>query len=179
MSAVSGLNKGLGKVEVTLKWDPSPAGTPANDLDIIAATYSADDPYGKPVYLVHFGSRSPDGTITLSRDSRTGQGFGPDEAMTLEFDRLSSAYTRVVVGVAIQQSETRKTFGEVASSSVRIREGNADLLVSDFAAVSGATAASVAEFVRGDSGEWELRAAVRGFDADPASFAGLMGQAHS
>ena len=36
----------------------------ANDLDIIAATYGADAPYGSPVYLVHFDSRSPDGTIT-------------------------------------------------------------------------------------------------------------------
>ncbi|WP_167538231.1 TerD family protein, partial [Streptomyces caniferus] len=85
---MSTFNKGIEKVEVTLKWDPSPLGTPDNDLDIVAATYTADAPHGDPAYLVHFDSRSPDGTITLNRDSRTGQGFGFDEIMTLELDRL-------------------------------------------------------------------------------------------
>jgi tellurium resistance protein TerD len=176
---VSSLNKGLGKVEVTLKWDPSPSGVPANDLDIIAGTYLASDPYGRPAYLVHFDSRSPDGTITLNRDSRTGQGFGPDEAMTLEFDRLGAAYTRVVVGVVIQQNGGRKTFGEVASSGFRIFERIRELAKNDFASVSGATAAIIAEFVRADSGEWELHSGIRGFDADPASFAQLMGKDYS
>ncbi|BCK68101.1 hypothetical protein Srufu_020540 [Streptomyces libani subsp. rufus] len=95
---MSTLSKGIEKVEVTLKWDPSPLGTPDNDLDIVAATYTADAPHGEPAYLVHFDSRSPDGTITLNRDSRTGQGFGFDEIMTLELDRLAETYTRVIVG---------------------------------------------------------------------------------
>ncbi|MBT2387744.1 TerD family protein [Streptomyces sp. ISL-11] len=173
---MSGLNKGLGRVEVALKWDPSPAGAPDHDLDIIAATYPAHDPYGKPAYLVHFGSRSPDGTITLNRDSRTGQGFGDDEVMVLEFDRLSPSYGRVVVGVAIQQREGHKTFGAVPHTGIRISEGRAELLTGDFAGVSDCTAATVAEFVRDDAGAWQFRAAVRGFDTDPASFAAEMGR---
>lgn len=56
---MSGVRKSLAKVEIALRWDPSPAGTPANDLDIVAAVYGAADPYGEPVYLVHFGSRAP------------------------------------------------------------------------------------------------------------------------
>ncbi|MER6416677.1 acyl-CoA carboxylase subunit epsilon, partial [Streptomyces humidus] len=30
-------------------------------------TYLADDPHGDPAYVVHFDSRSPDGTIYLNR----------------------------------------------------------------------------------------------------------------
>jgi tellurium resistance protein TerD len=176
---MSNPNKGIGKVQVTLKWDPSPVGTSAHDLDIIAATYVADDPYGKPAYLVHFDSRSPDGTITLNRDSQTGQGLGSDEVMTLEFDRLAPAYTRVVVGVAIQQRSGRKTFGEIANTSVRILEGYTELAQSNFAGVSGSTAAVVAEFIRGESGEWEFRRVIHGFDADPNSFAVMMGSKFS
>lgn len=172
---MNGLNKGLGKVDVTLRWDPSPLGAPANDLDIVAATYSADDPYGKPGYLVHFDSRSPDGTINLSRDSRTGKGLGTDEAMTLELDRLGDSYVRVVIGVAIQQREGRKTFADVPNSSVRIMEKYTELSKNDFAGVAWATAAKVGEFARGGSGEWNFREDVRGFDADPGSFARLMG----
>ncbi|WP_093798665.1 TerD family protein [Streptomyces sp. Wb2n-11] len=169
------LSKGVGKVEVTLRWDPSPMGEPPHDLDIIAATYAADDPYGSPVYVVHFDSRSPDGTITLNRDSRTGQGFGFDEVMTLELDRLAPAYARVVVGMAIQQGGGRKTFGDIPNTGFRIREGYTVLAESDFADVSASTAASVAEFTRDASGSWDFRPAVRGFDVDPDSFAGAMG----
>ncbi|MFE0177234.1 TerD family protein [Streptomyces sp. NPDC059002] len=174
-SPVSSVSKGIRKVEVGLKWDPSPAGEPQNDLDIIAATYAKEDPYGSPVYLVHFDSRSPDGTITLNRDSRTGQGFGFDEVMTLELDRLSPAYSRVVVGVAIQQHEEQKVFGDIANTAVRIREGHTDLALSDLAEVARSTASTIAEFTRDESGAWLFREAVRGFDTDPTSFAALMG----
>lgn len=173
---MSTLNKGIEKVEVTLKWDPSPIGTPDNDLDIVAATYSADAPHGDPAYLVAFDSRSPDGTITLNRDSRTGQGFGADEIMTLELDRLSETYARVLVGVAIQQGEGRKVFGDVANTAVRIREGYTDLAEDDFASVAGATAATVAEFTRDETGKWRFRPGLRGFDADPDAFVSLMGR---
>lgn len=169
-------NKGIEKVEVTLQWDPSPLGTPDNDLDIVAATYTADAPHGDPAYLVHFDSRSPDGTITLNRDSRTGQGFGSDEIMTLELDRLSDTYTRVIVGVAIQQGEGRKVFGDIQNTLVRIREGYTDLAENDFSDVAGATAATVAEFTRDEAGQWRLRPALRGFDTDPEGFAALMGR---
>ncbi|WP_031080710.1 TerD family protein [Streptomyces sp. NRRL WC-3549] len=168
-------NKDLDKVEVRIKWDPSAAGEAANDLDIIAGAYTADEPFGSPAYLVHFDSRSPDGTITLDRDSRTGQGFGFDEVMTLELDRLSETYSRVVVGVAIQQRDGRKTFGEVENTAVEVREGYATLFEDDFSTVPTATAAVVAEFARDAAGAWELRAAVRGFDADPEAFAAAMG----
>lgn len=173
---MSSLNKGIGKVEVTLKWQPSPMGEPDHDLDIIAATYPADEPYGTPAYLVHFDSRSPDGTITLNRDSKTGQGFGFDEVMTLEFDRLSESYGRVVVGVAIQQTEERTTFGDVAETGMRITEGYQELTETDFAVVSRATAATVAEFTRQSSTEWAFREYLHGFDADPEDFARLMGR---
>ncbi|MCH6159893.1 TerD family protein [Streptomyces marispadix] len=176
---MSSLNKGLEKVEVALKWDPSPMGAPVHDLDLVAATYTADDPHGEPDYLVHFDSRSPDGTITLNRDSRTGQGFGPDEAMTLELERLAPPYVRVVVGVAIQQQAGRTTFGDVSNTHVRISEGYDKLAEDDFSGVAGSTAATVAEFVRGENGAWQLHGTVTGFDTEPASFAREMGRGPS
>lgn len=172
---MSGLNKGLGTVEVRLRWDPSPMGQPDHDLDLVAAVFESGG--AAPAYVVHFDSRSPDGTITLSRDSRTGQGFGTDEAMKLEFERLAPAYTRVVVGVAIQQADGRKTFGQVHNTEVRLFEGYDELAVHELSALSGDTAATVAEFVRENgSGGWELRQTLRGFDTDPQSFTGLMGK---
>ena len=172
---MSSFNKGIAKAVVTLKWDPSPLGTAASDLDIVAAVYRSDAPYGTPAYLVHFGSRSPDGTITLNRDSKTGQGFGTDEQMTLELDRLSEEYARVVLGVAIQQRDGRREFGDIESTLIRILEGHTELISNDFTTLSRATAATVGEFVRDTDGSWELRETVRGFDAEPAEFAQLMG----
>jgi tellurium resistance protein TerD len=175
---VSTLNKGVAKVEVALKWDPSTGGGPVHDLDIIAAVYPTGDPYGEPVYLVHFDSRSPDGTITLNRDSRTGQGFGIDEAMTLELTRLSPAYARVVVGIAIQQSGGPVTFGDVPNTKVLVREGYEELDSDDLAGVAGATAATIAEFVREDADTWRYRRMLHGFDTDPQSFSRVMGARH-
>ncbi|MFF8292914.1 TerD family protein [Streptomyces sp. NPDC016309] len=172
---MSSANKGVGKVEVTLKWDPSPAGAPDRDLDIIAAVYRAEEPHGAPAYLVHFGSRSPDGTITLQRESRTGQGFGFDEAMTLELNRLSPEYARVVVGVAIQQGGGRTTFGDIANALVLVKEGYRELDGYGFADLGEATAVTVVEFFRDAGGGWAWRRAVRGFDADPQAFTELMG----
>ncbi|MEU1127667.1 TerD family protein [Streptomyces sp. NPDC005899] len=169
-------NKDIEKVEVRVKWDPSATGEPANDLDIIAAVYGTEAPYGSPVHLVHFDSRSPDGTITLNRDSRTGQGFGFDEVMTIELDRLSDAYTRVVVGVAIQQRDGHKTFARIDHTAVQIREGYTNLAEDDFSGVPDATAAVVADFARDSSGSWVFRGTVRGFDGDPEAFAEAMGR---
>ncbi|GAB2879791.1 TerD family protein [Streptomyces deserti] len=175
---MNGLHKGIRKVEVAVRWDPSPAGQPPTDLDLIAATYLASDPYGDPAYVVHFDSRSPDGTITLNRDSKDGKGFGYDEIMTLELDRLDGRYARVVIGVAIQQQQPAlRTFVSVANPGLRIREGYTVLAEDHFGGVLGATAATVAEFVRDGSGPWEFNSGVHGFEGDPATFTRTMGAA--
>ncbi|MFE3856761.1 TerD family protein [Streptomyces griseorubiginosus] len=172
---MSGVGEGLGKVEVKLRWDPSPHGEPPRHLDIIAATYSVGDPHGRPVYVVHHDSRSPDGTINMLRHSETGMGLGFVEAMVLEFDRLSAAYGRVVVGVGIHQDSGPRTFGEMANAGVVVVEGYRQLLADDFAGVADATAATVAEFTRDASGAWQFHEMVRGYDSNPALFAAEMG----
>ena len=174
---MNGIGKGIRKVEIALRWDPSPTGEPSTDLDLVAAPYGADAPYGDPAYVVHFDSRSPDGTITLNRDSQDGKGFGYDEVMTLELDRLDPRYARVVVGVVIQQQQASRTFSGVRNPGLRIREGYDVLAEDDFGGVLGATAATVAEFVREGSGPWEFRAGVHGFDGDPVDFTRAMGAA--
>jgi stress response protein SCP2 len=166
---------GLGKIEVRLKWDPSPVGESPRHLDIVAATYSVDDPFGRPVYLVHYDSRSPDGTINMSRHSQTGQGFGFVEVMSLEFDRLSSAYARVVVGVVIHQEPVPRTFGDMSNAGILIVEGYEELLIDDFSGVAGASATTLAEFTRDDSGHWTMHEMIRGSDSDPALFMSEMG----
>lgn len=175
-SSVSTVGKGLGKVEVRLRWDPSLFGEPPRHLDIIAATYSADAPYGRPVYVVHYDSRSPDGTINMSRHSQTGQGFGFVEVMALEFDRLSSAFVRVVVGVAIHQDGGPRTFRDISHGGVLIVDGYRELLADDFTRVAESTAMTLAEFVRDDSGSWQLHEMVRGFESDPVVFTAEMGR---
>ncbi|WP_323377305.1 TerD family protein [Streptomyces sp. RB17] len=165
----------LGKVEVRLKWDPSPLGEAPRHLDIIAATYSADDPHGRPAYVVHYASRSPDGTINMTRHSRTGMGFGFVEVMVLEFDRLSPVFGRVVVGVAIHQDGGPRMFGDISRAGVVVVQGYEQLLADDFTQVADSTAATVAEFVRDASGAWVMRDMIRGFDSDPVLFTAEMG----
>lgn len=169
------VGKALDKAEVRLKWDPSPLGESARHLDIVAATYSTDDPFGKPAYLVHYDSRSPDGTINMSRHSQTGQGFGFVEEMSFEFDRLSDAYARVVVGVVIHQEPVPRTFGDMSNAGFVILEGYEELLTDDFSGVAGATATTLAEFIRHESGHWTMYEMIRGSDRDPVGFMTEMG----
>ncbi|MEV5606711.1 TerD family protein [Streptomyces sp. NPDC052225] len=163
--------------EVRLRWDPSPWGEPARHLDIVAATYTADAPHGAPVYIVHSESRSPDGTISMPRHSETGLGLGFVEVMDLELDRLAPSYARVVVGVMIHQEAGPRTFGDIAHAGVVVVEHYAELLADDFTQVAGATAATVAEFVRDGAGRWEMHELIRGFDSGPAAFPYEMGSA--
>ncbi|GHE06818.1 TerD family protein [Streptomyces alanosinicus] len=174
---MTGFSKGMDKVEVALKWDPSPAGQPPTDLDIVAATFVSDDAYGEPAYVVHFDSRSPDGTIFLNRDSTDGRGFGWDEVMSLELGRLDARYARVLVGVVIQQRTGHKTFSQVLNPAMRVRERYTVLAEDDFGSVPGATAATIAEFARDAAGEWLFRPGVHGFEEDPATFTRVMGRA--
>jgi tellurium resistance protein TerD len=167
---------GLGRVQVRLKWDPSPFGEPARHLDIVAATYAAGDPYGRPEYVVYHDNRAPDGTITMTRHSETGLGLGFVEVMELEFERLSPAYGRVVVGVAIHQSGGPRTFGDLSHAGVLVVEGYRQLLADDFAGVADATAATIAEFNRDPSGAWHLKELIRGFDSTPTAFMAEMGR---
>ncbi len=48
----------------------------------------------------------------------------------------------------------------------------------DFTSVRDATAATLAEFVRNEAGEWNFRPGVHGFDEDPDTFTHVMGRAH-
>ncbi|MEV6542508.1 TerD family protein [Streptomyces sp. NPDC051665] len=172
---VSSVSKGLRKIDVRLKWDPSPFGEPPRHLDIVAATYSTDDLHGRPVYVVHYDSRSPDGTINMTRHSQTGQGFGFVEVMVLELDRLAPSYGRVVVGVVIHQDGGRRTFGAIENAAVVVVEGYTELLAADFTPVANSTATTVAEFRRSSSGEWEFHEMFRGFDSEPLAFTLEMG----
>lgn len=113
----------------------------------------------------------------MSRHSRTGQGFGYVEVMTLELDRLASSFARVVVGVAIHQNSGPKTFGDISNAGVLVVEGYRELLKDDFAQVSASTAVTVAEFTRHPSGAWEFHEMIRGFDSDPTDFTAEMGGA--
>lgn len=172
---MSGDSRRLGKIEVRLKWDPSAWDRPPHHLDIVAATYSVDAPYGQPVYVVHTESRSPDGTINMSRHSETGLGYGFAEVMALELDRLAPSFTRVVVGVAIHQRTGPLSFGDMPNTGVLVVDGYRELLKTDFGRVGRSSAATVAEFTRGTSGAWEFHEMIRGFDSDPAAFTTEMG----
>lgn len=174
---MSGISSGRTKVEVRLKWDPSAFGEPPRHLDIVAATYAREEPYGSPVYVVHTESRSPDGTITMSRHSETGLGFGFVEVMVLELDRMAPSLARVVVGVAIHQDHGRMVFGDIANAQVVVVERYEELLADGFAQVADCTSATVAEFTRNESGQWAVRELIRGFDSDPPAFAEQMGSA--
>ncbi|MBH1938103.1 TerD family protein [Streptomyces sp. AV19] len=175
---MSGFGKGIETAQVRMKWDPAPFGATPHDLDLIGAVYATDDPYGPLLQIVHFGSRSTDGTVFLNRDSRTGQGLGWDEVMTMELSRMPGTSGRVVIGVAVRQAGGAPLrFADVANPRAQVVTGYEVLAEHDFKEVAGATAATVAEFARDGAGLWTFRPVLRGFDTDAVTFAKRMGAA--
>ncbi|GGR92583.1 hypothetical protein GCM10010269_34500 [Streptomyces humidus] len=81
------------------------------------------------------------------------------------------------MGVAIHQNTGPKTFGDLSNAGVLVVVGYAELLKNDFAKLAGATAGTVAEFVRDASGTWEFHEMVRGFGSEPIVFGTEMGSA--
>lgn len=82
----------------------------------------------------------------------------------------------MVIGVVIQQIQEHRTFVSVLNPAFRIREGYTVLAEDDFGDVLGATAATVAEFVRETSDSWSFHSGVQGFEDDPSTFTRIMGR---
>ena len=148
-------NKGIGKVEVTLKWDPSPPGAPAHDLDIVAATYPANEPYGNPrirALRQPLAGRHHQSQPGQQDGPRARLGRGDDPGARPAVGRVRPRGRRGRHPAAGRPKDLRRH----SEPGVRIREGYTSgrgrLLLG-----RRATAATVAEFVRDGSGGWEFR----------------------
>jgi tellurium resistance protein TerD len=108
----------LKNITVGLGWDPAQGAS--MDLDVFALALhngkvlTAND-------IVFFNQRNLIPGITLSEDSRDGQGEGDDETIIIDLDKIPSDITGVAIFVNIFEADKKQqNFGMVSNSYCRL-----------------------------------------------------------
>lgn len=111
---LSKVSDSLNIVDVGLGWDTR------MDLDAIAFLLDEQD---KLISTVYFGDKDYTG-VRLNGDNRTGEGDGDDEIITVTFNNVPKAVTKIALYVNIYAATSglfrKKTFGQVQGSYVRL-----------------------------------------------------------
>ena len=167
-----GNNISLSKIETTtpltkliigLGWDTQQASNgQAFDLDAQAFLLSSDGLLSSETNAVYYNNLvSTDGSTTVSKDDRTGEGEGDDEVINIDLLKVSADVQKIDFTITIHEATERKqNFGQVRNAYVRvINPDSGDVLIrydltEDF---STETLIFVASLYR-HNGEWKFRA---------------------
>lgn len=105
-------------------------------------------------------------------DNLTGEGEGDDEQITINLDKLPSAYDSIVVGVTIYQGKQRhQSFGGIKNTFIRVVDEKDNFEICRFNQAEMAENKDAITFIAGklykDKGEWQFQAVGKGTnDAD-------------
>lgn len=159
---------GLKRVGVGLGWDPNDSS--ADDYDLDASVFMLAENKKIPVdefFVFYNNQESKDKAVKSSGDDRTGgNSDGDDETITIDFDKIDSKISEMVVTVTIHEADSRRqNFGQVNNSFIRIYNADTDEelckyeLAEDF---SVETAVEFGRFYRKD-GAWRFEAVGKGY----------------
>lgn len=149
---------GLKNIIFAAGWDANTS-YPEFDLDVSAFLLNANGKITAADDIIYFKHLNAQG-ITMSGDSRTGDGDGDDETIAINLEQIPDKYASIVFTINIYEAAVRKqTFGMVKNSYCRLLnadENNKELcrfrLKDDYGSY---TAVIVAQLKR-DSGEWNF-----------------------
>jgi tellurium resistance protein TerD len=158
---------GLTKILIGLGWDVRATDGAAFDLD--ASVFLVADT-GKvrsdSDFIFYNNLKSADGSVEHLGDNRTGEGEGDDEAVRVNLAGVPADVDKIVVGVTIDQADTRgQTFGQVSSAFIRVvNDANGtELARYDLSEDSSTETAMVFGEVYRNGADWKFRAVGQGF----------------
>jgi tellurium resistance protein TerD len=114
---------GLSKAGIGLGWDPNEGTGAAYDLDASVFMLGTNGKIPDEKFFVYYNNqKSPDGAVESSGDDQTGgNSDGDDETLFVEFAKLDSRISEIIVVVTIHEADKRKqNFGQVRNSFIRI-----------------------------------------------------------
>src|SRR6476661_11213684 len=96
---------GLKNAGIGLGWDTNITDTGAAfDLDASVFMLGANAKIPSEEYFVFYNNKeSPDGSVIHLGDSRTGEGVGDDETVTVDLTKVAAAVQEIVFVVTIDQ----------------------------------------------------------------------------
>ncbi len=118
--SLTNLNPQLDIINVCLGWDV--AANTNYDLDVSAFMLDNNDRILGDNYFVFYGqTTSPDNSIVLSEDNKTGYGEGDDETMNITLSKVSPSVSKIVFVVTINEAKKYNyNFGQVSNAFIRV-----------------------------------------------------------
>ena len=158
---------GMTKVLVGLGWDARSTDGQDFDLDASAFLLKADGKVRADSDFIFYNQlKSVDGSVEHTRDNRTGEGDGDDEAIKVDLSKVPADIDRIAFTVTIHEADARRqNFGQVRNAFIRIvnQDNNSEVARYDLAEdASTETAMIFAELYR-NGAEWKFRAVGQGF----------------
>lgn len=158
---------GLTKILIGLGWDVRATDGAAFDLDASVFLLGANGKIRSDADFIFYNNvKSTDGSVEHLGDNRTGQGEGDDEAVKVNLETVPADIDKIVVGVTIDQADTRgQAFGQVSSAFIRVvnDSNGTELARYDLSEDSSTETAMVFGEVYRNGAEWKFRAVGQGF----------------
>ncbi|NJK38973.1 MAG: TerD family protein [Oscillatoriales cyanobacterium RM2_1_1] len=166
---------GLTQAKVGLGWDVNATDTgSAFDLDVSVFMLGANGKIPDERYFVFYNNlQSLDGSVQSMGDSRTGEGSGDDETITVDLPKVNSAIQEMLFVVTIHEAETRRqNFGQIRNAYIRIDDAMTQSEVVLYDLDEDFSRETAVEFGRlyMKDGEWRFQAVGQGYNSGLASF---------
>ena len=169
-------NPGLTIAAAGLGWDVRAGAGEAFDLDAFAIILESGKLKDMPNHVLYFGSPKSGGKPTImgsavvhSGDNLTGAGAGDDETIMIEFSKLPTSVTEILICVNIYQAVSRRqNFGQVNNAFVRIYDfsSKAEICKYDLSEDFSAFNAMIMGKLYLKDGEWKFQAVGEGKNGD-------------
>lgn len=159
---------GLTKAGVGLGWDPNEGTGQDYDLDASIFMVGSNGKIPQDEFFVFYNNQaSPDRAVASSGDDRTGgKSEGDDETLTIDFPKIDSRITEMIVVVTIHEAEARKqNFGQVRNSFIRIYNSTNDEEICKYELGEDFSIETAVEFGRfyKKEGGWRFEAVGKGY----------------
>ena len=166
---------GLKSAGIGLGWDTNATDTGAEfDLDASVFMLGANAKIPSEKYFVFYNNKeSPDSSVKHLGDSRTGEGSGDDETVTVDLTKVDPAVLEIVFVVTIDEAESRRqNFGQVRNAFIRIYDTTTNVEVTKYDLDEDFSRETAIEFGRlyKKDGEWRFQAVGEGYNSGLQSF---------
>jgi len=166
---------GMKNAGIGLGWDTNATDTGAAfDLDASVFMLNSTAKIPSEKYFVFYNNQeSPDSSVKHLGDSRTGEGVGDDETVTVDLSKVAPDVLEIVFVVTIHEAESRRqNFGQVRNAFIRIYDITTNVEVTKYDLDEDFSRETAIEFGRlyKKDGEWRFQAVGEGYNSGLQSF---------
>lgn len=158
---------GLKSVVIGLGWDVRASDGQGFDLDATAFLLNANGKVRSDSdFIFYNNTKSVDGSVEHTGDSKDGAGDGDDESLKVDLSRVPADVHKVAVCVTIHDAESRRqNFGMVNNAFVRIlnADGGKEIARYDLSEDASVETAMIFAEVYRHNNEWKFKAIGQGF----------------